>query len=104
MSIPSPQPGGNGSRPGVPAADPVHASPGEVAALIEEILGIGQVATDDNFFEVGGSSILALMLISKIEERWAATLSLIDVIRNATPSLLADLIAKVAPSDSGASR
>jgi hypothetical protein len=70
-----------------------------VAALIEEILGIGEMATDDNFFEVGGSSILALTLISRIEQRWAAALSLINVIHNATPALLAGLIEKDAAGE-----
>jgi hypothetical protein len=78
------------------------ATAGEVAALIEEVLGIGQMAPDENFFEVGGNSILALTLISQIEQRWATELSLIDVIQNATPELLAGLIAKDAPGASDA--
>ena len=101
MSMTSPRPGGTGSRRGAPVPDPGQAepgvTPGEVAALIEEIVGIGEMATDDNFFDVGGSSILALTLISKIEQRWAAPLSLINVIHNPTPELLAELIAKEAP-------
>jgi acyl carrier protein len=67
-----------------------------VAAIIGEILGIGEMATDENFFEMGGNSILALMLISRIEQRWAAKLSMINVIQHATPAMLADLIAKSA--------
>jgi hypothetical protein len=106
MSMPSPRPDGAVSRPGFPGpGQAVEAGPtaGEVASLIEEILDISQMAADENFFEVGGSSILALTLISRIERRWAATLSLTDVIRNATPVLLADLIAKAAPGRNGAS-
>jgi acyl carrier protein len=97
MSMTSPLPGDTGSRrdPGVP--DPGQASAAEVAALIEEILGIGEMAADENFFEVGGSSILALTLISRIEQRWAVTLSLINVIHNATPELLAELITNTPP-------
>ncbi|HEV2452091.1 MAG TPA: acyl carrier protein [Streptosporangiaceae bacterium] len=104
MSMPSPRPDGPGSRPVLPgpgrAAGPTA---GEVTSVIEEILEISQMAADENFFEVGGSSILALTLISRIEQRWAATLSLTDVIRNATPVLLADLIAKAAPGPDGVS-
>jgi hypothetical protein len=75
------------------------ATPGEVAALIKEVVGISEMAPDENFFEVGGNSILALTLISQIEQRWATELSLIDVIQNATPELLAGLIAKDAPGE-----
>jgi hypothetical protein len=105
MSTTSPRPGDTGGRCAAPVSGPdraeAGATPGEVATLIEEILGIGEMATDENFFEVGGNSIIALTLMSEIEERWAATLSLIDVIQNATPELLAGLIAKDAPGEPG---
>jgi acyl carrier protein len=64
-----------------------------VATIIEEILGISEIAADENFFEVGGNSILALTLMTRIEELWGPALSLIDVMHNATPALLADRIA-----------
>ena len=105
MSTTSPRQGDTGSRRGAPVSDPDQAkagvTPAEVAALIDDILGVGEMATDENFFEVGGSSILALTLISRIEERWAVTLSLINVIHNATPELLAGLIEKGMPGGGG---
>jgi acyl carrier protein len=98
MSTIDHQPGDTGSRRSAPVLGPdqaeTEATPGEVAAIIGEILGIGDMATDENFFEMGGNSILALMLISRIEQRWAAKLSMINVIHHATPAMLADLIAK----------
>ncbi|HLX47999.1 MAG TPA: phosphopantetheine-binding protein [Streptosporangiaceae bacterium] len=103
MSITSPRPDGTGSRPGAPVSAPgqaeAGATPGEVAALIQEILGIDEMATDENFFDVGGSSMLALTLMSRIEQRWAVTLSLISVIQNPTPELLAGLIETTPPSE-----
>jgi acyl carrier protein len=70
----------------------------EVAALVKELLDIDQVTPEDNFFDLGGNSILALTLISEIKERYGATLPLIDVIRNPTPAGLAQLITQ---SDGG---
>ena len=105
MSTIDHQPGDTGSRRSAPVLGPdqaeTGATPGEVAAIIGEILGIGDMATDENFFEMGGNSILALMLISRIEQRWAAKLSMINVIHHATPAMLADLIAKNAPRRGG---
>ncbi len=68
--------------------------PTEIAALVQELLDIDQVAPEDNFFDVGGNSILALALISEIRQRYGTTLPLIDVIRNPTPVGLAQLIAR----------
>lgn len=100
MSTIDQQPGDTGSRRSAPVLGPdqmeTGATPGAVATIIGEILGIGEMATDENFFEMGGNSILALMLISRIEQRWAAKLSMINVIQHATPAMLADLIAKSA--------
>ena len=107
MSTTSPRPGDTGGRYGAPVPGPdqaeAGATPGEVAMVIEEILDIGEMATDENFFEVGGNSILALTVISEIEQRWAVTLSLIDVFHNATPELLAGLIAKDTPGQASPS-
>jgi acyl carrier protein len=98
MSTIDQQPGDTGSRRSAPVLGPDQAetgpTPGEVATIIGEILGIGEMATDENFFELGGNSILALILISRIEQRWTAKLSMINVIQHATPAMLADLIAK----------
>ena len=105
MSTTDEQPGDTGSRRSASVLGPdqagTGATPGEVATIIGEILGIGEMATDENFFEMGGNSILALMLISRIEQRWAAKLSMINVIHHATPAMLADLIAKNAPGRGG---
>jgi acyl carrier protein len=70
-----------------------------VAALIKKILGIDEMAADENFFDVGGNSMLALTLMAEIEQRWAAPLSLINVIQNPTPELLAGLITKTPPGE-----
>jgi aryl carrier-like protein len=65
----------------------------EIAELIGEMLELSDVAPDDNFFEVGGNSLLALRLIAQLEGRSGAHISLLDVVRNPTPDHLAALLA-----------
>ena len=69
-------------------------TPSEVAAVFQEVLGTDQVTADDNFFEVGGNSMLALTLISRINARYGTSLPLIEVIHNPTPAGLARFIAR----------
>ena len=42
----------------------------DLAALWEAVLGVGQVSIDENFFALGGNSLLALQLIVKIREKF----------------------------------
>lgn len=74
----------------------------DVVSLFEEILGIDDILDDDNFFDVGGNSILALTLLAEIEKRWGVTLALIDVIRAPTSGEVAGLIeAALGPTEAG---
>lgn len=67
-------------------------TPSEVVALMEEILKVDDVAPDDSFFEVGGNSLLAVQLITAVERRSGAVLSLSSVIRSPTPEGISQLI------------
>jgi acyl carrier protein len=80
-----------------------EATPEQVATIIEEILGTEEIAADESFFEMGGNSMRALTLISRVKERWAAKITLINVIQNPTPTLLAALIEKRAPDSTATS-
>lgn len=64
----------------------------DVISLFEEILGVDDILAEDNFFDVGGNSILALTLLAEIEKRWGVALALIDVIRAPTSGEVAELI------------
>jgi acyl carrier protein len=72
----------------------------EVSALMRDILDFDQVAPDDNFFDVGGTSVMALTLIAEVAKRYGVRLRLIDVIGNATPVALAELIGRDGPAES----
>ena len=73
----------------------------EIAALIGEMLETDDLTVDDNFFEMGGNSLLALHLIAKLEERSGVKISLLEVVRAPTPERLALLISGNAPTATG---
>ncbi|WP_062437250.1 phosphopantetheine-binding protein [Herbidospora daliensis] len=64
----------------------------EVAGLMAEILETDDLAADESFFEVGGTSFLVLTLIARIQERTGVTLRMIDVIRRPTPAGVHELV------------
>lgn len=68
----------------------------EIVSLMVEILDIDDIETGDNFFDIGGNSILALTLIEELYERCQIRISLLEVIRSATPEALASLIERKA--------
>jgi acyl carrier protein len=47
-----------------------------LAGMWGEVLGIGQVGSTDNFFEIGGDSLLATRLVSRMREAFRIELSL----------------------------
>lgn len=57
----------------------------EVGAIMRELLDMEDVENDDNFFEIGGNSFSALNLISTIKARFGVELTMLDLIRSATP-------------------
>ncbi|MEW5927432.1 MAG: non-ribosomal peptide synthase/polyketide synthase, partial [Gemmatimonadota bacterium] len=59
-----------------------------VAAAWAETLGTGRVGAHDNFFDLGGHSLLLVQLHSRLQERFGAGVSLAELFGHAT---LADL-------------
>jgi non-ribosomal peptide synthetase component F len=51
----------------------------ELAALWEELLGRRPTALDDDFFTLGGSSLLAVRLLAPLRERWGDGLPLSEL-------------------------
>ena len=56
----------------------------KIAKIWQDLLGIRKVGVDDNFFEVGGHSILMAQLQQKLKDQVAVEASLVDLFRYPT--------------------
>lgn len=69
-------------------------------AIIEEIKGIWteileseeELAINESFFEVGGNSMLATLMIENINEKYSCGLELTDIYENNTIEQLAEFV------------
>ncbi|RST55767.1 non-ribosomal peptide synthetase [Variovorax sp. MHTC-1] len=65
-----------------------------VAAIWSEVLGVEKVGVDDNFFDLGGHSLLLIRVHRLLEDRLAAGLSVVDLFKHPTIAALAQHIAQ----------
>ncbi|MGC5038557.1 non-ribosomal peptide synthase/polyketide synthase [Streptomyces sp. DT190] len=84
---------------GVAAEQHVEPRTGEedtLAAIWAEVLGVGTVGVTDDFFDLGGDSILAARILTRVREALGVRLSLRDVFTARTVATLATLAAPTA--------
>jgi amino acid adenylation domain-containing protein len=83
----------SGSEASIADAGTASAAPGdtaaEIAAIVAELLGVPAVEPDQNFFLLGGHSMLGAQLIVRIEERLGAEIGLRFLFDNPTAAQLA---------------
>lgn len=72
-----------------------------IAAIFQEVLGITKVGRDDNFFDLGGSSLLLLRIHSRLQQAFAKEIALVDMFRWTSVRALAQHLAGQ-PAFSGA--
>jgi amino acid adenylation domain-containing protein len=104
-------PNGKVDRKALPAAEvkdfdaateyvaPRNPTERKLARLWEEVLGIGSISVTANFFELGGRSMLAARLFTKILREFGKELPLSTLFRSPTVELLAK---DLSPSEAGA--
>ncbi len=73
---------------------PKNATEKKLAAIWEDLLQVKPIGVTDDFFEIGGSSLLALQLFERIETAFQVNLPLSGLFRGATIEHLATLIAE----------
>ncbi|SCK31522.1 Thioesterase domain-containing protein [Streptomyces sp. WMMB 714] len=84
----------------VPAADGTAAWPASgqdadvVRAAFREVLGVEDVAAGDNFYALGGHSLLSVRLLKALADRGAPSLTLGDLVRHPVAGALAALVAE----------
>ncbi|HEY9801022.1 MAG TPA: thioesterase domain-containing protein, partial [Leptolyngbyaceae cyanobacterium] len=64
----------------------------QLAQIWSEVLGIHQVGVQENFFEIGGHSLLAVRLVSRIQQQFGKNLPLTTLFQNGTVEQLATLL------------
>jgi amino acid adenylation domain-containing protein len=69
-----------------------------LAGIWEEVLEIADVGVEDDFFEIGGHSLKAVRVLSRIQHRLGRSVELADFFSNPTVAGLAARIDRSAPS------
>ncbi len=83
--LPVPEPAGS-SAPAAPASELER----RLAAVWCEVLGVEQLGVEDNFFDLGGHSLLLVRLERRLEEELGRQLPLMDLFRYPNVRALAD--------------
>jgi enterobactin synthetase component F len=71
----------------------------QLRAMWEGLLGIGGIGDDDDFFDLGGDSLLALRLTLAIEETFGQSIAIADFVTDMTIAGLAKLLADDSAAD-----
>jgi acyl transferase domain-containing protein/acyl carrier protein len=87
---PAPVPAAPVVTPTVPAGGDGESVEARLRALWTESLGISAIAVDDDFFELGGNSLTAVELMSRIQAAFQVELSIAALFDFPTLSALAD--------------
>jgi acyl carrier protein len=85
----------------------VNALESSIAEVWSETLGLQRVGRDDNFFDLGGHSILMIQLRNMLQERLQQNITMLDLFRHPTVSSLAAFLggaATVQPTAAAPSR
>jgi amino acid adenylation domain-containing protein len=87
-------------QPRRPAADAATDSlAGRIAAIWMDVVGCAEVGVEDNFFDVGGTSMHVARVHARLaEELGAADLTMLELFEYPTPSALAERLSRSAPA------
>ncbi|MEO6196237.1 MAG: amino acid adenylation domain-containing protein [Thermoanaerobaculia bacterium] len=87
-------PAPDSSRPEVDASYAAPRNPVQevLAGIWGELLGVERVGVEDDFFQLGGHSLLVAKLAARVRQVFAVELSLVEVFKKPTVAELADAI------------
>jgi len=66
----------------------------EITAMWQELLQVEELGVDDNFFDLGGNSLLMIQLYQMLSESFSVDLAITDLLRYPTISSLAEYISQ----------
>jgi acyl carrier protein len=64
-----------------------------VGSVWRDVLGVAQVAPDDGFFDLGGSSLAMVRVHARLQERFGPDLSIVELFRHPSLGSLVDYLA-----------
>jgi len=73
------------------AMQPKTANEQLLAVLWKELLGIARVRTSDNFFDIGGHSLMAVDMAARVQRQTGMSLNLLDIANGTLGTLAAGL-------------
>ena len=88
-------PGARHARPDLvtPFVAPRDGTEERIAAIWRELFGLCQVGVDDSFFDLGGSSLLAIQLVARLRQAWGQGVSMDVIFARPTVAQLAEYFA-----------
>ena len=90
-----PEPNENNVLRDVPYRAPQTITESRLAEMMADLLGFGPIGADDNFFLMGGHSLLGSQLALRVREAFNANVTLRDVFRTQTVSRLAAKVEEI---------
>ena len=75
------------------AAEPTSLE-NEIATVWKRLFNRGPIGPDENFFELGGDSLIAMDLVELLSTRWSIDLPVLDLYQNPSIRELALLVAR----------
>ncbi|KAI5892016.1 acetyl-CoA synthetase-like protein [Schizophyllum commune H4-8] len=72
---------------------------GEIASIMSDILSGKAVGPEDDFFDVGGHSLLAMQLKWRLDKSFGALVTMQDIFQGASARRLATLVRQGSPND-----
>ncbi|MFJ9055025.1 amino acid adenylation domain-containing protein [Streptomyces sp. NPDC102409] len=88
--------GGAGSR------RPSDAREEALTRLFAQVLDVGRVGPDDAFFDLGGTSLLAVRLVARVREEFGTELTIGSLFESPTPAALAARLGSTGPASGDA--
>ncbi|MBW8687180.1 type I polyketide synthase [Chitinophaga rhizophila] len=73
---------------------PVNETEEKVVGWFEELFGVTGIGTADDFFELGGDSLKAVVLVNRIKKEQGVTISIAELFSNKTAYDLASLVSE----------
>jgi acyl carrier protein len=88
-ALPKPERESAPAKPSAPSEAPKSSTEELIAGIWREVLNVAEVGTNDNFFDLGGHSLLTIQVLGKLKPKVTRPLSLVDLFRFPTIHALA---------------